>query len=58
MISERPELQARPGREQAPAPAINIAGQALTWTTGTVLAVRMVRETRVLLRNNRSDPGA
>ena len=58
MVSARPELQPRPGREDAPAENIALVGHMLTWTTGSVLAYRMLRGTREQVRSNRSNPGA
>jgi hypothetical protein len=58
MVSARPELQPRPGHEDAPGEKIELIGQILTWTTGSVLAYRMVRGTREQVRSNRSNPGA
>lgn len=55
MVSMRPELQARPGSSDAPGNKIAIAGHVLTWTTGTVLTYRMVRNVREA--NHRDDAG-
>lgn len=46
MVSLRPQLQARPGHEDAPGSKIAIAGHVLTWSTGAVLSYRMVRYVR------------
>ncbi|MFO7566397.1 MAG: hypothetical protein R6X02_27390 [Enhygromyxa sp.] len=46
MVSVRPELQPRPGHEDAPGSKIAVAGHVLSWTTGAVLGYRMVRGVR------------
>jgi hypothetical protein len=58
MISIRPDLQVRPGHEQTPANEIQLAGQIVTLTCGTVLAYRMVRDLRQQGQSDRSQRGA
>jgi hypothetical protein len=46
MASERPDLQSREAEDGGPAKKVAIAGHVLTWSTGGVLAYRMVRSVR------------
>lgn len=58
MISIRPDLQVRPGHEQTPAEEIELAGQILTWSCGTLLTYRMARGAREAAIVGRSQRGA
>ena len=51
MLSMRPDLQPRPGHPDAPAPTIELIGHVLTWTTGSVLAIRAIRDSRISARS-------